>query len=48
MGIILPIPGNLNHDPVRRRVILQKRIAHLDEEIKILQDRKSLIEGEIT
>jgi hypothetical protein len=44
---ILPIPGNLNHDPVRRRAILQKRVAHITEEIEILQDRKVLIEQEI-
>jgi len=45
---ILPIPGNLNHDPDRRRKILQKRVDHITGEIEILQDRKTLIERELS
>ncbi len=42
-----PIPGNLNHDPGRRREVLMKRATHIHEEITILQDRLAIIRQEI-
>jgi len=47
MKHVLPIPGNLNHDPARRQRILIKRVVHIEQQIAELEDRKSLIQAEI-